>query len=314
MILDGTRYIVSSSWNDVFTIRVFSDGHDGAVGARNDKLEEDIEEVKNDPKMFWYHLGDYADMINPSDFKRFDPMHIDPDTPVSAFADYGTYMADRTIARFDCIKHKCLGMGFGNHEWYYMRKNDQARMHDRVCAQLGVHNLGYCFRFDLRFQYLSPGIYTQPRDVVLYERPLRDDGSRHRGGLEDWLVRFFGHHGAGGSQTPGGKIKKVADAMQRFEADVYTIAHGHTQVVHPPMVTLGTNQGCTKLMPRIKLGAMAGSYLEAYPEGAYPGYAERAMYQPASLGALDIRIEPGPKRRRIEIPTIAEFATGEDDE
>ena len=311
MILDGTRYIAYKSWNDVFTIRVFSDGHDGAVGARNDKLERDIEEVKNDPKMFWYHLGDYADMINPSDARRFDPMHIDESIPISALGDYGTYMADRTIARFDCIKHKCLGFGFGNHEWYYMRKNDQMRMHDRVCAQLNVHNLGYCFRFNLRFIYLPGAAYAQPRDVVCFDRPQADANHGH---TSDWLIRFFGHHGAGGSQTPGGKIKKVADAMQRFDADVYTIAHGHTQVVHPPMVTLGTNRSCTKLVPKIKLGAMAGSYLEAYPEGAYPGYAERAMYQPASLGALDIRIEPGPKRRRIEIPTIAEFGSSEDDE
>lgn len=296
MQFSGARYILYTSRSDILRGRVFCDGHDGARGARNDMLERDIEEVRKDPRMFWLHLGDWADLINVNDRRRFDPTHVAEDIPVSAYGNLGTFLANRTIARFAPIAEKSCGVGFGNHEWYHMRYSDQMDLQGYVCTMLGVPNLGYGFFLDLIFLRVpenTPGV-----GVVHCERPDIPP-------CPSWRVRFFGHHGCGQAQTPGGKIKKVGDVMERFSANIYVIAHGHTQIVHPALVQLGANDACDSPITTVRLGAMAGSYLGSYPTGQHPSYAERAMYRAASLGAMDIYFEPD--KRRAWIATTAKF-------
>jgi len=289
----GTHYIVYNSRSDVLSLTVFADGHEGARGARTDKLDRDIAAIRDDPNAYWLHLGDYADFISTSDRRRFDPAVLDPTIPIEAMGYLGKYLVTRVRDRFAPIAHKCIGIGYGNHEWYYMKEEEQQDLHGWLCQELGVPNFGYCFITDVAFIRCSrgkPGLYR--------ERPYKKGG-------QTWTRRIFGHHGASCAQTPGGRIKHIDDAMHQYNADIYLLAHVHGQAVAPPHVVLGANHDCSRIQPYYKLGAITGSYLETYPEGAGAGYGERRMYRPSHLGAIKVYFEPD--KRKAWIPTVVQW-------
>jgi len=284
MILAGRQYILYRSKADEIIIRVFGDGHFGARGSRVDKWKRDIAEVEDDPRMYWLELGDWGDLINPRD-RRFDPKHVDPDIPIAVYGEYGSYVREQVQGQYQPVQEKGVGAAYGNHEWYYMNQTDQSNLHAALCENLHIPNLSYCFMLDLVF--IKVGNNAVPYNRVYHdERPVNDSHA-------SWSVRVWGHHGMSGARTPGGKVKNLIDAMHRWpSADLVILGHGHSQVIAPPMISIDGDAACRKQVTHTRLGAMTGSYLEAYPISDHPSYGERAGYEPNYLGPLDIHFKP----------------------
>lgn len=285
----GKRFIWHGSVSDVFRIWNLADLHLGAKGCAEGDLLKDIQEIGTDPFSFWIGGGDYCEFIGYAD-KRFDPDAVAAWISVKDLGDLGRKCMERVRNLFYPIRHKCLGLLIGNHELKYELHTEQESLHHWLCQELGAPYLGYCCFFDLHFCRVGA---IQKAPVLKNRRPPRRGELRHH---DSAVFRVFAHHGAGYATTPGGKLNKLINAMNSFDADLYFLGHVHDHTARKEP-TIGADRDCAKITQRIRLGMISGSYLKTYNQGSC-SYGEQKMYRPTSLGAAVARICP--ETRRIE--------------
>lgn len=282
----GRRWIEHPSRTDEFTIWNLSDIHLGSRATAEDRLREDVETIRQDPRSFWFGGGDMAEYISYSDRRRFDPDAFAPWVKVADLGNLGQVLTEKVRDTLKPIAHKCLGLIFGNHEHQYAREKEQMGLHGWLCKELGAENLGYTAFVDVQFR-------KKPGGIKLV---------RVAPGTQPWPVasfRFFLHHGAGAAQTPGGRITRLARFMSDFDADCYMVGHVHGRTGER-VVRIGADAKCGKIVARETIGVISGSYLKTYAQGVHT-YGERAAYRPAALGAAFIRIRPETREMRAEI-------------
>jgi hypothetical protein len=256
-------------------------------GCAEEDIREDIEKIRTNPNAIWVGGGDYVDYIGYTD-KRFDPDCVSQSVPISALGHLGTYGMNLVKELFSPIANKCIGLLYGNHELTYMKHKEQSENHIWLCKELGVENLGYCALFDLAF--IRDCSYTTP--ALSHVRTNVDRGP-------DWSRRIFLHHGAGFATTPGGKLNKLLQFMNAFDADIYMCGHVHDQKGQR-IIQIGANPECTKIVAKNKIGVISGSYLKTYQEGV-TGYGEQKGYSPTVLGSARVFIDPENKEVKGEI-------------
>lgn len=281
MQASGKRYISYPSRKDTIKIWNIADIHLGNKACEKDRLARDIATIKNDPYSFWIGGGDYADYIGYED-KRFDPQSVDQTLSIMDLGDLGYVLTRRVRDLFEPIKDKCLGLIYGNHEEKYMKNNTSMELHNWLCTELGVRNLGYSAFVDIVFWRRAGGQLPK----LGYKAPGRNDGSRFQ-------QRLYIHHGAGGATTPGGKINRLIKFMDSFEADVYMVGHVHDQLMIKRPVLM-CNQQCDDIQERVRIGMISGAYLKTYAQDT-TGYGEMKGFAPVPLGAVYIEIVPDKK-------------------
>ena len=288
MEASGKRYIGYRGRADEIKVLCFTDLHLMNKACAVKRLKEDIEKVRVDPNCFWLGGGDNAEFISVND-KRFDASCVSLDLSIADLGNLGRVGIELVAKTFEPIKHKCLGLGFGNHESSYERTKEQQHLHSWLCCHLGVPNLGYSSLFDIIF--LRTNTVTSPK--ILHKVPAFNKRSNA------WGQRIFHHHGAGGAQTPGGKLNRLIRFMEYFDADIYFVGHVHDQI-GKRVVQIGANRSCTKLEGRTKLGIICGSYLETYAQNVVT-YGEKRGYSPVPLGPVQVKFIPDKKEVYGEI-------------
>jgi len=283
----GKRYILYASRKDTFTIWNLSDLHLGNAACAEDRLRADIRAILDDPFSFWVGGGDMVDFIGYRDI-RFDPDAVAPWLTVRDLGNLGEIGMKKARDFLAPIKHKCLGLLIGNHEKKYQLRTEHEALHGWLCTELGAPDLGYCALFDLVFVRDSR---SGPKPSLHMERP-RGTGSCS-------TFRFFVHHGAGYAQTPGGKLNRLVQFMQSFDADVYMVGHVHDQVGRREPA-IGANAACDELVARERLGIISGSYLKTYAENTTT-YGEQRGYRPTVLGAASVTIHPASREIHANI-------------
>ena len=276
MEVKGKRYIEYSGRAEIFKISNLSDLHYGNKACALDQIKSDIQKIKNDPNHFWLGGGDYADYIGLTDI-RFDPDVVADVIKVSDLGKLGKKLTEEVRDLLYPIKHKCLGLLFGNHEKRYQRWQEQSYLHAWLCEELGVLNLGYSAMFDVVF--MRRGDVKKPRLV-----------NKFRDGCSAKSFRFFVHHGAGFATTPAGKLTRLIRFMTYFDADIYMVGHVHDQEGRR-QIQIGANSTCTKLVEKKRLGLISGSYLKTYKTGVVT-YGEQKGYEPTVLGMATVTIRP----------------------
>jgi hypothetical protein len=78
--------------------------------------------------------------------------------------------------------------------------------------------------------------------------------------------------------------------MNSFAADIYFLGHVHDQMGRREPV-LAADNACGKIVQRVRLGVVSGSYLKTYTQGSC-SYGEQKMYRPTALGAAVVTIRP----------------------
>jgi hypothetical protein len=288
MELGGTQYVLHHHKSDVFRIWAVADLHLGNRSCNRKLIQQDLDAIKNDPYSLWVGIGDYGDFISPGD-KRFDPTTIASDLAIKDLGSLGRVMTAQVRDLFKPIANKCLGLGFGNHEKKYFLGKEQEDLHQWLCTELGVMNLGYSAFYDLAFYHSQGG---KPRLV----RTIRGES----GSGFQVKKRFFQHHGCGHAVTPGGKLNKLLQFMNGFgPADVYFVGHVHDQTVKR-VDKLGANADCTRQKVHKKVGLITGGYLQAYAPGQ-TSYAEMAGYLPTVMGSVYVTIDPERDEMRASI-------------
>lgn len=283
----GKRYIVHGSRSDVFRIWYVSDIHWMSKACAEERVRHDIKIIKNDPRSYWIGGGDYCEFIGHTD-KRFDPDCVADWVRIKDMGDLGRVGMKQLRDLFKPIRNKCLGLLIGNHEKRYELVTEQESLHHWLCTELDVPNLEYSALFDLLF-------VRRPRLSVpklQLKSPPRVHGARER-------FRIFAHHGAGFAQTPGGKLNKLIQFMQSFDADIYFCGHVHDKVSRKEPA-IGANEACNKLVERERLGVVSGSYLKTYQQNVTT-YGEQRGYRPTSLGAAVVNINPETREMWAEV-------------
>jgi hypothetical protein len=206
MEASGPRLVQYSEKSAVFSIWDVADIHWGNVGCSKEKLRKDVRTIKADPYSMWFLGGDYCDFISPGD-PRFDPETVDPDMSVNDLARLSAKMVEGVTEELIPIRDKCIGALYGNHEHQYMKRREQADVHDTVCAQLDSPNMRYCGVTDIWFEYnrnlrKACRVLKKPQPCQLY-KPNQQ------------RLRVVVHHGFGAAQTAGGRVNALVREMSR---------------------------------------------------------------------------------------------------
>lgn len=286
----GKRYIIHKSKTDEFTIWNLSDLHLLSASCAEKELKKDIATIAADPHAYWFGGGDYADYIGYDDAKRFDPDCVSDSLTLRDLGMMGKKSVETVRDWLAPIKHKCLGLLLGNHEKQYQKKHQQEDLHSWLCTELGVANLGYSAFVDVVFVR-----HNQAKKIGL--TASRDNAPREQSNSSSF--RFFLHHGAGYAQTPGGKLNRLIQFMNCFDADVYMVGHVHDKVGRK-QPALTADASCSKLCQRIRVGVISGSYLKTYEQGR-TSYGEQRGYAPVMIGASWVSIKPETRSIRAEI-------------
>jgi hypothetical protein len=271
----GRTYIHHGSRTDEFRIWNVSDIHLGSASCAKEQLKRDLKIIEDDPFSFWYAGGDLADYISPND-KRWNANEIDEELlSAGKLGNIGITMYEHLRDLFSPIKHKCLGLGQGNHETKYMSMNNQQGLHGWLCTELGVPNIRYSAIMDLVF--------------------CRTTGAKvphiaKKSGKRSEAFRVAIHHGFGGAATPAGKLNALLRWMRIVDADIFFFGHVHDQKAQR-LQRLGANRDCTKQVNKDKVGVISGGYLKTYAENQ-TSYGEMKGYEPTTLGASYVTIRP----------------------
>lgn len=219
---------------------------------------------------------------------RFDPDCVSDFVKIKDLGRLGKTFTEGVRELFKPIKHKCLGLLYGNHELKYEKWQEQQGLHEWLCTELGVPNLGYSALFDVVFER---GKVKEP--------VLKFEASKTINYHHSQSFRFYVHHGAGFSTTPAGKLTRLIRFMSYFDANVFMTGHVHDQEGRR-MVEIGADSTCTKLIEKHKLGIISGSYLKTYEENVTT-YGEQRGYEPTVLGASKVILLPQAKNPKDRI-------------
>lgn len=110
---------------------------------------------------------------------------------------------------------------------------------------------------------------------------------------DDTVFKVVFTHGWGGARTRGAKIRKLEYLAQAFDADIYILAHDHTQNIARDNYLSVEGWQTPRIKARRKMLISAGSFR------GYAGYPFKAGYQPSDLGTPRIRID-----KKLEDGTI----------
>ena len=244
---------------------LFGDTHIGTIHCVEHEIKRKVNEIKNSENTYWLGMGDYAEFITPKD-KRFDPSlksiaeWVEPD-------NLGHSQTKRLTELFTPIKHKCLGLLYGNHE-NSIRIYNHENVQQNLCDALGVDNLGYsCF---IRFHF------------------------QRENSTERHLITGAFTHGSSGAITEGAKLMALMRWMKSMDADIYGYAHLHDYLEksYSRMVVVDTKGDTGKIKSKVVSGVTTGSWFRTYTQGIQASYGEQKCYPPTEICCAMFTINP----------------------
>ena len=246
-----------------------TDVHLLSMACAQNKFEEYIYKIKNDPAAIVIGTGDYIEGIAYNDI-RFSPSEVPVKVRVCDLADYGKYSFDMVYDLLKPIASKIVALGFGNHEYVLLDRTKSPHLWKDLVARLGCKDLQYTGMLDLIFN----------------------------NGHRDHNFRVAAHHGAGWAQKPGGVAIRLEDFMSGIDSDIFLMGHLHKQM-YQRLEVVGCDPSMTKIISTHRLGVVGGSFLRTYTEGVST-YAEKRGYKPTPLGNPCITIQPETRQLGVQ--------------
>ena len=177
-----------------FRVHHLTDTHIDDPDHARAELKERISEIEADPSAYWIGGGDYGSLILPGDRRFSTPLeasvHRIPDQYI-----------ERVAELFDPIKHKCLGLGTGNHEDTIAK-----HYHRGVGAELAM-------RLGIPEKYLG----TRGWVVMRFKKDKR--------GV---TVKAYQYHGWSAGRLKGRKALQAERDVGAWRADAFFLGHDHS--------------------------------------------------------------------------------------
>lgn len=225
--------------------------------------------VANDA--YFLGMGDYIDAFSPSNRQRIRS---------AALYDTASAIIDQKAeALVNEIYEKALkpskGRWLGLLEGHHYHQFSAGMTTDMILAdKLGAKFLGTSAYVRLRF--------------------------RRSSNLNGDNVLIWAHHGTGAGQTPAAVLNKLRAMAATFDGDVFLMGHLPKKVVDvmDRLVPVFPRTGEPFLVHRTRVLAGTGGFMKTWQPGARQGivprggYGEAAMYQPAALGGVLVRVRP----------------------
>lgn len=263
---------------DTFTLWPLGDLHLGALDCAEDVLRRHVKEIATDPTARWIGMGDYADLILPTDLKRWYP-HGVPQRYLDAMnnPEQGIIREsrDHVLEVLEPIRSKCWGLLHGNHETNIVKRH-YFDLLSEVAAGLNVRHrvAGYeCF-FKVRFR----------RTV-----------SKKNGPEATLLVHA--HHGWQGGRRDGAQVNQFDLDVGESDADVFLRGHSHKSV-SGIKASFRVNEAQPREWPRAY--AVTGTYkrgriLTTASQPPFDSYEQTRGFRPkidSQLGPPRLQITP----------------------
>ena len=257
-----------------FYIYPLGDVHKGIIHCDEVSFEEKVNEVKRERNAFWLGMGDYADCVTPSDFKRWEGKILAPWMKGSE-DNIGPAQLDSVNEQLSPIWNKCLGLIEGNHEDSIRKWNHYNFMTELLKKANKKHEVKYggtsCF---VRLNFKRKGGETH--DFIIHAR-----------------------HGEGAARTSGARALAVLRLSQSMvNAHIVLMGHLHGQESPDIPQRLILRNGKIKSFETI--ATMTGAWVRAYMQGVPPCYLERWGSPPSTMGCPRIVIEPDKDKMTLE--------------
>lgn len=254
------RIIPYKDAHPIKRLYLIGDLHSGTIAHSETHLDDAIETISNDRDALWVGTGDYGEWITPDDPRwQFKLIAGWVDSEDIAYSEQ-KYI----VKKLKRIKDKCAGLQWGNHEFEFKR-HKFGDVHQHICDELGVNNLGYSCFLDLIF--------------------------RRENSKEAHLVRCCGTHGSSNAITTSGKQNILSRWMANNNAMIYWYAHMH-DILHKARPYMDVDRK-HELVNKEALGVVTGSFYKTYLQGTDATYAERRNYPLNKIGypVIEINIE-----------------------
>jgi hypothetical protein len=293
--MELARIRLTTDGNRPIAIYPLGDIHLGAAACDIEHFRRTVRQIKADPSARWLGMGDYGDLIMPSDprwsftgldWKRLGFIDGRPDV-----RNLGVECRDLVARELDPIKDQCIGIHTGNHEQAFAKHNfiDLAGF---LASRFKAPYLGYT---------------ALTRLEIAYDK-----------GKQRWTPVVFSEHGAKGGGTDGNAINSLELRGNEFEASVYLKGHVHKrQCVGREMFAWGTEPHRTdlRLATRDRIFILTGTYLKGYVTAEQRSgvdgrvevtYGEYKGYPPNEIGGTVMLLEP--HEQRIHAMTVEAYA------
>jgi hypothetical protein len=214
---------------------------------------------------YFLGMGDYVDMLNPSDRKRLAAANFNDTT---SLAIYEKACRDLDVFRQAIAGTEGRWLGFfrGHH---YNKFANGSTTDTLLAEEFGAPYLGDCAIITLELEDRVRGIRTE--------------------------ARIFGRHGSGSAVTEAAALTKLYKDQSAWDADIYLHAHHHRKVA-TKKPRLYVKDG--KIEHRNQVLAVTGSFLRGYLQGNTDGahasgtYVEQAGLAPVTLGGILLKLRP----------------------
>lgn len=253
--------------------------HVGNPNCKEETIERLMEKC-NEEKMPWIHLGDIIEAISPTDPRFHCETH--EKSILAQTAEAASYVAR--------AKKHLIGMILGNHE----------EKIDRVIGSTVQDILSRVFHSSPKAGSLNLGGMAYI-DFICPEGTARGlfSHSRFSSGIGRSTYEPY-------ETTQKKKQDKIRNLLKYWTADFKCVAHGHTEIIAPPVTrpTLAVVDGKSEMVEvveRPEWCAMCPSMFGNYDvSGRYPSYAEMAMYPPTDIGWLEVVLDRTGKVQEIK--------------
>lgn len=237
------------------------------VHCDEDLLREKVAEIKKERNAFWLGMGDYADLVTPSDFKRWEGRILAP-WMKDHESNIGSTQLKKVNEILSPIWDKCLGLIEGNHEESIRRYHHydfMAELSEKANQKHKVPYGGVSCMVRLNFKRKNS---NEAHDFKIHAR-----------------------HGEGSARTSGARALAVLRLTQTF-IDAHIVLMGHLHGQESPDIPQRLILRNGKIKSFETIATMTGAWIRAYMQGVPPCYLERWGYPPSTLGCPRIVIIP----------------------
>jgi len=274
--MEDIEKTISYKYADKFYLYPLGDMHLGAIHCDEDLLRAKVSEIKSlGKKAFWIGMGDYGDLITPSDFKRWDGRVLASWMKGKEY-HIGATQVERVNSILEPIWGQCLGLVEGQHD-------DAIRRHNH-----------YDFMYEL-LERANKKHYVPYAGVSCFVRlNFKRENSKE---AHDYIIHA--RHGEGSARTSGARALAVLRlAMSMVNAHITFMGHLHGQESPDIPERIILRNGKIKSFETIAV--MTGAWLKGYMQGVPPCYVERWGCPPSTLGCPRVVIEPQQDRMTLE--------------
>ena len=248
----------------------FGDLHIASIAFEEAKFRKLIKTIKEDENGYWIGMGDFGDCISRQD-KRFEQeslreryrnkIHILPQLEAE---ELKTFLSP--------IKDKCLLFLRGNHE-------DALRKY---------------YSYDLTWELCNYFNFPYGSEDAFLRLTLKNHG---KSGIN---LDIFACHGYGNSRKWGSRLNKLSDLFSSFEAQIYLMAHQHSEGLIKEVRLSLPQKGKLDLVEKVRLGVCVPSFYKTYQVGT-DTYSSKRLFPPSSIGYTKIMINLKREAKRDKV-------------